>query len=151
MSRGYLLGHSRLEDLVWQSQWPKNWELGICQYQPMVMRDLPWQHTLPERDTLHSPLSGQYSEINIRETQIQGASTHIVNGLIGECGSIISDGMEEIDWFAVSTLKEPYRIEGKKTMGLELAEQMDWNLPDVIFYPTGGGLELLECGSAFTS
>ena len=59
--------------------------------------------------------------------------------------------MDEIDWFAVSTLKEPYRIEGKKTMGLELAEQMDWNLPDVIFYPTGGGLELLECGSAFTS
>ena len=88
-------------------------------------------------------------EINIRETQIQGASTHIVNGLIGECGSIISDGMEEIDWFAVSTLKEPYRIEGKKTMGLELAEQMDWNLPDVIFYPTGGGTGIIGMWKCF--
>ena len=84
-------------------------------------------------------------EINVRETQMQGASTHIVNGLIGECGKIISDGMQEIDWFAVSTLKEPYRIEGKKTMGLELAEQMGWSLPDVIFYPTGGGTGMWKC------
>ncbi len=88
-------------------------------------------------------------EINIRETQIQGASTHIVNGLMGECGSIISDGMEEIDWFAVSTLKEPYRIEGKKTMGLELAEQMNWNLPDAIFYPTGGGTGIIGMWKCF--
>ena len=88
-------------------------------------------------------------EINIRETQMQGASTHIVNGLIGECGKIISEGTGEMEWFAVSTLKEPYRIEGKKTMGLELAEQMGWSLPDVIFYPTGGGTGIIGMWKGF--
>lgn len=88
-------------------------------------------------------------EINVRETQMQGASTHLVNGLIGECGKIIADGREEMDWFAVSTLKEPYRIEGKKTMGLELAEQMGWKLPDVIFYPTGGGTGIIGMWKGF--
>ena len=88
-------------------------------------------------------------EINVRETQMQGASTHIVNGLIGECGKIIADGADEIDWFAVSTLKEPYRIEGKKTMGLELAEQLGWSLPDVIFYPTGGGTGIIGMWKGF--
>jgi len=88
-------------------------------------------------------------EINVRETQMQGASTHIVNGLIGECGKIIADGSDEIDWFAVSTLKEPYRIEGKKTMGLELAEQLGWSLPDVIFYPTGGGTGIIGMWKGF--
>jgi len=88
-------------------------------------------------------------EINVRETQMQGGSTHIVNGLIGECGKIIADGSDEIDWFAVSTLKEPYRIEGKKTMGLELAEQLGWSLPDVIFYPTGGGTGIIGMWKGF--
>jgi threonine synthase len=88
-------------------------------------------------------------EINVREAQMQGASTHIVNGLIGECGKVISDGVEDIGWFAVSTLKEPYRIEGKKTMGLELAEQMGWKLPDVIFYPTGGGTGIIGMWKCF--
>jgi len=88
-------------------------------------------------------------EINVKEAQIQGAKTHLVNGLIGECGRIISVGSETIGWFAVSTLREPYRIEGKKTMGLELAEQMDWSLPDVIFYPTGGGTGIIGMWKAF--
>ena len=88
-------------------------------------------------------------EINVRETQIQGAETFLVNGLIGECGEIISNGKEILDWFAVSTLKEPYRIEGKKTMGLELAEQMGWDLPDVIFYPTGGGTGIIGMWKGF--
>ncbi len=86
-------------------------------------------------------------EINVRETSIQGANTHLVNGLIGECGKIISEG--DLDWFPVSTLKEPYRIEGKKTMGLELAEQMNWKLPDVIFYPTGGGTGIIGMWKGF--
>jgi len=88
-------------------------------------------------------------EINVREAQIQGANTHLVNGLIGECGKIIADGISDIDWFAVSTLKEPYRIEGKKTMGLELAEQLGWKLPDVIFYPTGGGTGIIGMWKGF--
>ena len=88
-------------------------------------------------------------EINMREALAQGAETHIVNGLIGECGRVISDGLKMVGWFAVSTLKEPYRIEGKKTMGIELAEQMGWKLPDVIFYPTGGGTGIIGMWKAF--
>lgn len=88
-------------------------------------------------------------EINIREIQQQGAQTWKVNGLINDCGRIISEGREKIGWFDVSTLKEPYRIEGKKTMGLELAEQLNWRLPDVIFYPTGGGTGLIGMWKAF--
>ena len=87
--------------------------------------------------------------INVRESSIQGANTFRVNGLIGECGEIIANGKDKLEWFAVSTLKEPYRIEGKKTMGLELAEQMKWSLPDVIFYPTGGGTGIIGMWKAF--
>ena len=88
-------------------------------------------------------------EINTRETEAQGGDTYLVNGLIGDCGRIIAEGSDDVGWFAVSTLKEPYRIEGKKTMGLELAEQMGWELPDVIFYPTGGGTGLIGMWKAF--
>jgi len=87
--------------------------------------------------------------INTSETLAQGGDTYLVNGLIGDCGGIIAAGKDELGWFAVSTLKEPYRIEGKKTMGLELAEQLGWSLPDVIFYPTGGGTGLIGMWKAF--
>ena len=88
-------------------------------------------------------------EINTRETEAQVGDTHLVNGLIGDCGRIIAEGSGDVGWFAVSTLKEPYRMEGKKTMGLELAEQMGWDLADVIFYPTGGGTGLIGMWKAF--
>ena len=88
-------------------------------------------------------------EINIREIQSLGAETYLVNGLINDCGKIVGEGKEKVGWFDVSTLKEPYRIEGKKTMGLELAEQLNWELPDVIFYPTGGGTGLIGMWKAF--
>ena len=88
-------------------------------------------------------------EINIREIQSLGAETFLVNGLINDCGKIVGEGKEKVGWFDVSTLKEPYRIEGKKTMGLELAEQLNWELPDVIFYPTGGGTGLIGMWKAF--
>lgn len=88
-------------------------------------------------------------DINIREIQAQGARTFLVDGLINDCGKIVGAGKERAGWFDVSTLKEPYRIEGKKTMGLELAEQMGWRLPDVIFYPTGGGTGLIGMWKAF--
>jgi len=88
-------------------------------------------------------------EINISEIELQGASVYRVNGLINDCGKIVGDGKEATGWFDVSTLKEPYRIEGKKTMGLELAEQFNWELPDVIFYPTGGGTGLIGMWKAF--
>ncbi len=88
-------------------------------------------------------------DINIREIQQQGAKTWMVNGLINDCGKIVGGGKEKAGWFDVSTLKEPYRIEGKKTMGLELAEQLGWKLPDVILYPTGGGTGLIGMWKAF--
>ena len=72
-----------------------------------------------------------------------------VNGLINDCGKIVADGEAEMGWFNLSTLKEPYRIEGKKTMGLELVEQLGWEMPDVIFYPTGGGTGLIGMWKAF--
>ena len=88
-------------------------------------------------------------EVNVSEIELQGATVYRVNGLINDCGKIVGDGKEATGWFDVSTLKEPYRIEGKKTMGLELAEQMGWELPDVIFYPTGGGTGLIGMWKAF--
>jgi threonine synthase len=88
-------------------------------------------------------------DINIREIQAQGAETYLVNGLINDCGKIVGEGKEKVGWFDVSTLKEPYRIEGKKTMGWELAEQLGWRLPEVIFYPTGGGTGLIGMWKAF--
>ncbi|MEX2188615.1 MAG: threonine synthase, partial [Pirellulales bacterium] len=87
--------------------------------------------------------------INQYECQLAGARTFLVNGLITDCGRIVREGKERMGWFDLSTLKEPYRIEGKKTMGLELAEQLDWNLPDVILYPTGGGTGLVGMWKAF--
>ncbi len=88
-------------------------------------------------------------EVNIREIALQGAHTFLVNGLINDCGRIVGEGKAAMGWFDCSTLKEPYRIEGKKTMGLELAEQLGWELPDVILYPTGGGTGLIGMWKAF--
>ncbi len=88
-------------------------------------------------------------EINIREIALQGGKVWRVNGLIDDCGRIVATGKEPMGWFDVSTLKEPYRIEGKKTMGIALAEQLGWEVPDVIFYPTGGGTGLIGMWKAF--
>ena len=88
-------------------------------------------------------------EINISEIELQGATVYRVNGLINDCGRIVGGGKDAAGWFDVSTLKEPYRIEGKKTMGLELAEQLGWDLPDAIFYPTGGGTGLIGMWKVF--
>ncbi len=87
--------------------------------------------------------------VNVQEIALQGARTWLVNGLINDCGRIVGEGVESMGWFDTSTLKEPYRIEGKKTMGLELAEQMGWDVPDVILYPTGGGTGLIGMWKAF--
>ena len=87
--------------------------------------------------------------INIEETELQGAKVYKANGLINACGAWVKAGADKGLWFDLSTLKEPYRIEGKKTMGLELAAQMGWTLPDVIFYPTGGDTGLIGMWKAF--
>jgi threonine synthase len=87
--------------------------------------------------------------VNRCEVALHGARAFLVDGLIHECGAIVREGIERIGWFDMSTLREPYRIEGKKTMGLELAEQLGWRLPDVILYPTGGGTGLIGMHKAF--
>ena len=88
-------------------------------------------------------------EVNVREIAFQGAHVWKANGLIHECGRVVGEGKDAMQWFDTSTLKEPYRIEGKKTMGIELAEQLGWQMPDVIFYPTGGGTGLIGMWKAF--
>ncbi len=88
-------------------------------------------------------------DINMRETQLLGAKVVPVDGLINDCGKLVAEDKNGIGWFNAATLREPYRIEGKKTMGLELAEQLGWELPDVIFYPTGGGTGLIGMWKAF--
>ena len=86
---------------------------------------------------------------NVVECQQTGAFVTLIDGLITDCGAEVAKRKEAEGWFDVSTLKEPYRLEGKKTMGYELAEQFHWNLPDVILYPTGGGTGLIGMWKAF--
>ncbi|MFZ1905320.1 MAG: threonine synthase [Steroidobacteraceae bacterium] len=88
--------------------------------------------------------------ITVSEIPLFGGHGYAVNGLITDLGPIVQQGCETMGWFNAATLKEPYRLEGKKTMGLELAEQLDWELPDVIFYPTGGGTGLIGMWKAFS-
>jgi len=99
------------------------------------------------RSTVFCP--GDTPEVNVCEIALQGASVYRVNGLIDDCGKVVAEGAAKAGWFDTSTLKEPYRIEGKKTMGIELAEQLGWQLPDVILYPTGGGTGLIGMWKAF--
>ena len=88
-------------------------------------------------------------EINVRETAAYGASVYRADGQIDECGKLVGEGAVAGRWFDCSTLKEPYRLEGKKVMGLELAEQLGWQLPEAIFYPTGGGTGLIGMWKGF--
>ncbi len=87
--------------------------------------------------------------VNRMEPALFGARAFLVDGLIHHCGAIVRELGQRFGWFDMSTLKEPYRLEGKKTMGLELAEQLGWRLPDAIFYPTGGGTGLIGMAKAF--
>ena len=88
-------------------------------------------------------------EINVRETAAYGAEVWVADGQIDECGRLVREGAADGRWFDGSTLKEPYRLEGKKVMGLELVEQLGWRVPDAIFYPTGGGTGLIGMWKAF--
>jgi len=94
-------------------------------------------------------MPGDTPVVNQRECLLFGAKVFSVNGLIHECGKLVRENAEQMGWFDFSTLREPYRLEGKKTMGLELALQGGWKLPDVILYPTGGGTGLVGMWKAF--
>ena len=86
---------------------------------------------------------------NYVEAKMYGANVTLVDGLISDCGRIVAERKEKEGWFDISTLKEPFRIEGKKTMGYELVEQLGWEYPDAVFYPTGGGVGLIGMWKAF--
>ena len=88
-------------------------------------------------------------QANLVECQSYGAQVTLVDGLIGDCGRMVAEKKEKEGWFDVSTLKEPYRVEGKKTMGYEVAEQLGWKVPDAIIYPTGGGVGMIGMWKAF--
>jgi threonine synthase len=86
---------------------------------------------------------------NFVECKAYGAHVTLVNGLISDCARMVNERKQAEGWFEISTLKEPFRVEGKKTMGYEVAEQLNWELPDAIFYPTGGGVGLIGMWKAF--
>jgi threonine synthase len=88
-------------------------------------------------------------KVNAVESDVVGAKVVFVKGLISDAGKLVKDGAQEMGWFSLATLGEPYRVEGKKTMGLEVAEQLDWKLPDVIIYPTGGGTGIIGMWKVF--
>jgi threonine synthase len=88
-------------------------------------------------------------KVNAVESDIVGAKVVYVKGLISDAGKLVKEGIPVMGWFSVATLGEPYRVEGKKTMGLEVAEQLDWKLPDVIIYPTGGGTGIIGMWKVF--
>lgn len=97
----------------------------------------------------HIFMPNDVPRLNIVETAACGAHLTLVEGLISDCGRIVRERAAAEGWFDLSTLREPYRVEGKKTLGFELAEQCDWELPDVILYPTGGGTGLVGMAKAF--
>jgi threonine synthase len=99
--------------------------------------------------TAHIYMPKDAPNVNIVEVEITGADLHKVDGIISDAGKLAGEAARENGWFDVSTLKEPYRLEGKKTMGLEVAEDFNWQLPDVIIYPTGGGTGLIGMWKAF--
>src|SRR5262249_26600254 len=88
-------------------------------------------------------------QANRVECEQFGAHVTLVNGLISDCAKLVAERKQAEGWFDVSTLKEPFRVEGKKTMGYEVAEQLDWKLPEAIIYPTGGGVGLIGMWKAF--
>jgi threonine synthase len=99
--------------------------------------------------TVHVFMPQDAPRSNQVEAQLYGARVYLVRGLISDCGRLVRQGVERWGWFDVSTMKEPYRLEGKKTMGLELVEQLGWRVPDVLVYPTGGGTGLVGMWKAF--
>jgi threonine synthase len=99
--------------------------------------------------TIHVYMPKDAPPANSNECRAVGADVHLVDGLINDAGRIAADDAKEHGWFDLATLKEPYRIEGKKTMGYEIAQDLQWKLPDVIVYPAGGGTGLIGIWKAF--
>lgn len=133
-ARGAAVGISKAKELgVKELAMPTNGNAGAAWSQYAARAGI--------RSTVVMPVDAP--EITRNECAITGANLYLVNGLISDAGKIVADAVKRYELYDVSTLKEPYRIEGKKTMGLEIAEQLSWEVPDVILYPTGGGVGLI--------
>ena len=105
----------------------KEEQLKIIQDQQEKLNELI--HNIGLLESQKHGLLHEIAKVNVDEIAFLGAKTFLANGFINDCGRIVGEGKDQMNWFDTSTLKEPYRIEGKKTMGLELAEQLDWNMP----------------------
>ena len=139
-SRGAAVGVSRAKELGVKSlAMPTNGNAGAAWAIYSAKADIDAYIVMP----VDAP------SITRNECAIAGAKLYLVNGLISDAGKIVGRAVAKHDWMDASTLKEPYRIEGKKTMGLEIAEQLNWEVPDVILYPTGGGVGLIGIYKAF--
>ena len=133
-ARGAAVGVSRAKELgVRQLAMPTNGNAGAAWSVYGARAGIEVTIVMPE----------DAPKITRNECAATGAKLYLVKGLISDCGKIVGAGVRAHGWFDASTLKEPYRIEGKKTMGLEIAEQFRWQLPDVILYPTGGGVGII--------
>jgi threonine synthase len=133
-ARGAAVGVSKAKELgVKQLAMPTNGNAGAAWALYAARAGIKSSIVMPE----------DAPKITRNECAISGANLFLVNGLISDAGKIVGSAVKDFDFYDASTLKEPYRIEGKKTMGLEIAEQMGWKLPDVILYPTGGGVGLI--------
>lgn len=132
--RGAAVGVSRAKELgIQRIAMPTNGNAGAAWSTYAARADMQSLIVMPQ----------DAPEITRKECVVTGAELYLVDGLIGDAGRIVARASEEADWFPVATLKEPYRLEGKKTMGFEIAEQLGWRVPDVIVYPTGGGVGLI--------
>ncbi|PIC63971.1 threonine synthase [Sporosarcina sp. P13] len=133
-SRGAAVGVSKAKEVgVKELAMPTNGNAGAAWSLYSAQADI--------KATIVMPVDAP--EITRKECVAAGADLYLVNGLIGDAGKIVGQAVADYDLFDASTLKEPFRIEGKKTMGLEIAEQFGWKVPDVILYPTGGGVGLI--------
>jgi threonine synthase len=142
-ARGAAVGVSRAKELGAQRlAMPTNGNAGAAWAAYAARAGLPATVAMP----LDAPA------ITRAEVQVTGGELRLVDGLISDAGRLVGAAVRasEDEWFEVATLKEPYRIEGKKTMGLEIAEQLGWRMPDVILYPTGGGVGLIGIHKALT-
>jgi threonine synthase len=139
-SRGAAVGVSKAKELgVGKLAMPTNGNAGAAWSLYCAQADI--------NSTIVMPIDAP--EITRKECVAAGADLYLVDGLIGDAGKIVGQAVKDYNLFDASTLKEPYRIEGKKTMGLEIAEQFNWEVPDVILYPTGGGVGLIGIDKAF--
>ena len=108
-----------------------------------------WQRMRPRPGSRRTSLCRATCRWRTRWSAAYGAHVTLVDGLISDCGRMVAGAQSAEGWFDISTLKEPFRVEGKKTMGYELVEQLGWKYPDAVFYPTGGGVGLIGMWKAF--